>query len=130
MGLPGFSGFVAEIQVLIGAFSMSPWLAAGAGLSIPITVAYILNALHKVFFAEEEHAGPGLAAHADELHGRDARATHGGAGESRWNLPPITWPEVVAGTILMSLLVVIGIYPSIMLNMITANVELFLRGLQ
>ncbi|MGD0650686.1 MAG: NADH-quinone oxidoreductase subunit M [Verrucomicrobiia bacterium] len=128
MGLPGFSGFVAEIQVLIGAFSMSPWLAAGAGLSIPITVAYILNALHKVFFAEEEHAGHGLAAHADELHGRDARAT--GAGESRWNLPPITWPEVVAGTILMSLLVIIGIYPSIMLNMITANVELFLRGLR
>src|ERR1043166_7176559 len=31
MGLPGFSGFVAEIQVLIGAFAMSPWLAAGAG---------------------------------------------------------------------------------------------------
>jgi len=118
--LPGFSGFVAEIQVLIGAFSMSPWLAAGAGLSIPITVAYILNALHKVFFAEE--------AHADELHGRDARAT--GEGESRWDLPPITWPEVVAGTILMSLLVIIGLYPSIMLNMITANVELFLRGLQ
>ena len=128
MGLPGFSGFVAEIQVLIGAFSMSPWLAVGAGLSIPITVAYILKALHKVFFAEEEHVGPGSAAHADELHGRDARAT--GEGESRWNLPPITWPEVVAGTILMCLLVVIGIYPSIMLNMITANVELFLRGLQ
>jgi len=36
----------------------------------------------------------------------------------------------VAGTILMSLLVIIGLYPSIMLNMITANVELFLRGLQ
>jgi NADH:ubiquinone oxidoreductase subunit 4 (subunit M) len=109
--------------VLIGAFSMSPWLAAGAGVSIAITAAYILNALHKVFFAEEEHA------HADDGHGRDARATHGGAGESRWNLPPITWPEVTAGTILMSLLVIIGIYPSIMLNMITANVELFLRGL-
>src|SRR5881397_3377193 len=30
MGLPGFSGFVAEIQVLIGAFAMSPWLAGAA----------------------------------------------------------------------------------------------------
>jgi NADH-quinone oxidoreductase subunit M len=117
MGLPGFSGFVAEIQVLIGAFSMSPWLAVGAGLSIAITAAYILNALHKVFFAEEEHAGSGAG------HG------HGGAGEARWNLPPISLPEIVAGVILMALLVIIGLYPSIMLNMITANVELFLRGM-
>jgi NADH-quinone oxidoreductase subunit M len=116
MGLPGFSGFVAEIQVLVGAFQMSPWLALAAGVSIAITAAYILNALHKVFFAEEEHA----AGH--DSHG------HGGAGESRWNLPPITWPEVVAGLILMALLVIVGLYPSIMLDMIQPNVELFLKG--
>jgi NADH-quinone oxidoreductase subunit M len=118
MGLPGFSGFVAEIQVLVGAFQMSPWLAVGAGVSIAITAAYILNALHKVFFAEEEHTSTG----AHDLHG------HGGAGESRWHLPPITWPEVVAAVILMSLLVIVGLYPSIMLRMIEANVELFLKG--
>ncbi|MEI8314542.1 MAG: NADH-quinone oxidoreductase subunit M [Verrucomicrobiota bacterium] len=113
MGLPGFSGFVAEIQVLIGAFQMSPWLAAGAAASIAITAAYILLALHKVFFAEEEHAtGSG--------HG------HGeGVGESRWNLPGITCPEVVAAVILMALLVILGLYPSIMLDMIKANVALF-----
>jgi NADH-quinone oxidoreductase subunit M len=121
MGLPGFSGFVAEIQVLIGAFLMSPWLAVGAGASIAITAAYILNALHKVFFAEEEHA----TAAGHTAHGH----SHGGEGESRWSLPPITVPEVVAGVILMSLLVIIGLYPSIMLNMITPNVELFLKGL-
>jgi NADH-quinone oxidoreductase subunit M len=108
MGLPGFSGFVAEIQVLIGAFSMSPWLAVGAATSIAVTAAYILSALHKVFFAEEEH---------------------GGVGESRWNLPPISAPEIVAGSILMALLVIVGLYPSIMLNMITPNVEYFLRGM-
>jgi NADH-quinone oxidoreductase subunit M len=118
MGLPGFSGFVAEIQVLIGAFQMSPWLAVAAGGSIAITAAYILNALHKVFFAEEEHKAAGH--HAS--HG------HGGAGESRWHLPPITWPEVVAAVILMALLVIVGLYPSIMLNMIQPNVELFLKG--
>jgi len=117
MGLPGFSGFVAEIQVLIGAFQMSPWLAVAAGVSIAITAAYILNALHKVFFAEEEHAG--------KDHGHHG---HGGAGESRWDLPPITWPEVVAAVILMALLVIVGLYPSIMLNMIQPNVELFLKG--
>ncbi|MCG3148009.1 MAG: NADH-quinone oxidoreductase subunit M [Verrucomicrobiae bacterium] len=118
MGLPGFSGFVAEINILIGAFAMSPWLALGAGLSIAITAAYILNALHKVFFAEEEHAGSGGHGHG-----------HGGTGESRWHLPPITLPEIIASVILMALLVIIGLYPSIMLDMISANVELFLKGL-
>jgi len=102
--------------VLVGAFEMSPWLAAGAGLSIAITAAYILNALHKVFFAEEEHV-------AGNPHG------HGGEGQSRWHLPPITWPEVVAGVMLMSLLVIVGLYPSIMLNMIQPNVELFLKDI-
>ena len=113
MGLPGFSGFVAEIQVLIGAFQMSPWLAAGAAVSIAITAAYILSALHKVFFAEEEHATGG-----DHGHGE-------ATGESRWNLPGITCPEVIAAAILMMLLVVVGLYPSIMLDMIKANVALF-----
>ncbi|NQU09223.1 NADH-quinone oxidoreductase subunit M, partial [bacterium] len=58
MGMPGFSGFWAELQVFIGAFSMSPWLAIGAGLGVVITVAYMLNAIHKVFYAEEEHPTP------------------------------------------------------------------------
>ena len=115
MGLPGFSGFVAEIQVLIGAFHMSPWLAAGAAASIAVTAAYILMALHKVFFAEGEHATGG-----GHGHGHDT-----GAGESRWNLPRITCPEVVAAVMLMALLVIVGLYPSIMLDMIKANVALF-----
>jgi NADH-quinone oxidoreductase subunit M len=119
MGMPGFSGFVAEIQVLIGAFHMNPWLAAAAGVSIAITAGYILNALHKVFFAEEEHAG----STGDHGHGSPE------GSPSRWKLPGITWPEVLAGVVLMVLLVVIGIYPSVMLDMIKANVELFLRGL-
>lgn len=121
MGLPGFSGFVAEINVLIGAFAMSPWLALAAGVSIAITAAYILNALHKVFFAEEEHAGK------DAGHGHGHG--HGGEGDARWHLPPITVPEIVAGLILMSLLVIVGVYPSIMLDVITPNVQLFLDGM-
>jgi NADH-quinone oxidoreductase subunit M len=108
MGMPGFSGFVAEIQVLIGAFSMNPWLAVGAAAGILITVAYILNAIHKVFFAEEER---------------------GATGSKQWDLPPISLPEKVAGVILIALLVIIGLYPPIMLNMIKANVELFLQGM-
>ena len=108
---------------------MSPWLAASAAVSIAITAGYILNALHKVFFAEEEHAAhehgsgsPGGSPSNAHGHG-DSHRTE--AGESRWNLPGITCPEVVASLILMALLVIIGLYPSIMLDMIKANVKLF-----
>lgn len=116
MGMPGFSGFVAEIQVLVGAFRMSPWLAVGAALSIPITVAYILNANNKVFMEREN---PGGAQHHEGGHDAHAHAT----------LPPITLPEKAAAIILMALLVLVGIYPSCLLDMIKPNVELFLRGL-
>jgi NADH-quinone oxidoreductase subunit M len=120
MGMPGFSGFVAEIQVLIGSFRMSPWLTLGAAIGILLTVAYILNAIHKVFYAEEEHpAGAGHGGH-ESTHGAGEAAS----GE-RWNLPPISIPERVGAVILLALLVIVGLYPSIMLNMIKANVELF-----
>src|SRR6266446_6950243 len=39
MGLPGFSGFVAELQVLIGAWQVSPTMAVVAGLGILVGVA-------------------------------------------------------------------------------------------
>jgi NADH-quinone oxidoreductase subunit M len=111
MGMPGFSGFVAEIQVLIGAFKMSPWLAGAAAASIAITAAYILNAINKVFFGEDDHG-------------------HGRVLESHPPLPPITVPEIAAAVLLIVALVVIGLYPSVMLDMIQANVDLFLKGIQ
>ena len=136
MGMPGFSGFVAEIQVLIGAFKMNPWLAVGAAASIAITAAYILNTIHRVFFAEEEHAGSIAAGREPPLGATPlsqgtapsndrAQGHNSVAGESRWQLPPISLPEKIASVILLALLVIIGLYPSIMLDMIKANVELF-----
>src|SRR6266511_1686028 len=44
MGLPGFSGFVAELQVLIGAWRAFPTFAVLGGLGVLIGVAYILRA--------------------------------------------------------------------------------------
>ncbi|HTS16429.1 MAG TPA: NADH-quinone oxidoreductase subunit M [Verrucomicrobiae bacterium] len=116
MGMPGFSGFVAEYQIFVGAFEMHPLLAFAAALSIPLTVAYILNANDKVFMERDQPAGGG--------HGHG----HADGGGSHAPLPPITLPEKTAAVILMALLVIIGVYPSIMLNMIKANVQLFLKG--
>src|SRR6185436_7067332 len=51
MGLPGFSGFVAELQVLLGAWKAFPVYALLAALGILIGVAYTLRVLVKAFFS-------------------------------------------------------------------------------
>src|SRR5262249_36832614 len=53
MGLPGFSGFVAELQVLIGAWHASATLAVIAGIGILVGVAYTLRALQTAFFSDQ-----------------------------------------------------------------------------
>src|SRR5205814_9726211 len=59
MGLPGFSGFVAELQVLIGAWRSFPTMTVCAGLGILIGVAYTLRVLQKAFFGEgNDDGGP------------------------------------------------------------------------
>src|SRR5436309_6401481 len=69
MGLPGFSGFVAELQVLIGAWQVSPTLAVVAGLGILVGVAYTLRALQAAFFSDHAQEGnahaPAYAGHSD-----------------------------------------------------------------
>src|SRR5437867_5803234 len=71
MGLPGFSGFVAELQVLIGAWQVSPTLAVVAGLGILVGVAYTLRALQKAFLSEE---GPASERRAPAL--RESNPDH------------------------------------------------------
>src|SRR5690348_14184256 len=53
MGLPGFSGFVAELQVLIGAWHAFPTLTVITGIGILVGVAYTLRVLQQVFFADQ-----------------------------------------------------------------------------
>jgi NADH-quinone oxidoreductase subunit M len=108
MGLPGFSGFVAELQVLIGAWHAFPRFALGAGLGMVLGVAYILRALQKAFFGEGRiEASP--AARADE---------------------PITLPERVGAVILMVTTTVIGLYPKLLLDVIGPSVDQVLQGLR
>src|SRR6266480_2238094 len=51
MGLPGFSGFVAELQILIGAWQAFPGMAILAGIGIVIGVGYILRTIQKSFYS-------------------------------------------------------------------------------
>jgi NADH-quinone oxidoreductase subunit M len=88
MGLPGFSGFVAEISVAIGLWESSPWLVPAVALGIVITGAFSLRALHKAFFPVR--------------HASDTTALP---------LAPLTWPEISAISLLIAVSLAIGLYP-------------------
>ena len=58
-GLPGFSGFIAEVFVLLGAFSSSVsngalprWMAILATSGIILSAAYYLWAIQRMFFGK------------------------------------------------------------------------------
>jgi len=52
MGMPGFSGFVAEIPIYMGAWKTAPVVAIISAVSIVVTAAYILLVVRRVFFGE------------------------------------------------------------------------------
>jgi NADH-quinone oxidoreductase subunit M len=97
MGLPGFSGFVAELMILVGAWHAFPLLAVCVGIGIVIGVVYVWRAMQKAFFA-------------------DARTTPVPPPEHP--LPPISLPERLGTVILIGASVLVGIYPQLLLNII------------
>jgi NADH-quinone oxidoreductase subunit M len=100
MGMPGFSGFVAELQVLLGAWETFPVYTMLAALGILIGVAYTLRALVKAFF------GP-----------REAHTT----GHSA--LAPISLPERAGALLLLGTTLFVGIYPRILLDLIRPSFD-------
>jgi NADH-quinone oxidoreductase subunit M len=103
MGLPGFSGFVAELQVLIGTWTTKPWWTVASGVGIVVGVAYTWRALQKAFFSD---AHP--AAHIHD-HGHELAA--------------ITWPEVAGVSMLVAVSLFVGLYPKILLDTIEPAVK-------
>ena len=103
MGLPGFSGFVAELQVLIGSWTAKPWWTAASGVGIVVGVAYTWRALQRAFFSDA-HPSAHIHDHGHEL----------GA---------ITWPEVAGVSMLVAVSLVVGLYPRILLDAIEPAVK-------
>jgi NADH-quinone oxidoreductase subunit M len=96
MGLPGFSGFVAELMILVGAWHAFPLLAVCVGIGIVIGVVYVWRAMQKAFFADSR--------------GEPAPPEH--------PLPPISLPERLGAIILIGASVLVGVYPQLLLNII------------
>jgi NADH-quinone oxidoreductase subunit M len=116
MGLPGFSGFVAELQVLVGAWIAKPWWALAAGIGIVVGVAYTWRALQKAFFSDAPHI-PHNHEHGGE-HGQEAAHA----------LAPITWPEIAGVALLGGATLAVGLYPRILLDSIEPAVKALLAG--
>jgi NADH-quinone oxidoreductase subunit M len=49
LGLPGLAGFPGELLILVGLWSVSPWLAAAAGLGVVLAAVYMLRAIQGIF---------------------------------------------------------------------------------
>ncbi|MGP8272001.1 MAG: complex I subunit 4 family protein [Terracidiphilus sp.] len=110
MGLPGFSGFVAELQVLVGAWKVQPWWVVAAGVGIVVGVAYTWRAMQKAFFSDALPA-------AHELEQEQAHP-----------FAAITWPEVTGVALLTGVSLAVGLYPRILLDTIEPAVKALLAG--
>jgi len=98
MGMPGFSGFVAEFPIFMGVWQVKPIVAIIASISIVITASYIIRIIGKVFFGPmpeelEHHVGD------------------------------VTALDKVALVVLCVIMITIGVYPSIMSNLVTSGVD-------
>jgi NADH-quinone oxidoreductase subunit M len=106
MGLPGFSGFVAELQVLIGAWRAFPTLAVITGVGIIIGVAYTLRAMQRAFF------GDSVGTSSSSSHSKME------VGDGVETLPPISIPERLGAVLLIGVSLVVGLYPRVLLDVI------------
>ncbi len=98
MGMPGFSGFVAEIPIYLGAWKTAPVVAIVSAISIVVTAAYILLVIRRVFFGEVPQGINGT-------------------------LTDISLKDKFIVVMLSLIMILIGIFPSIMVPTIQAGVS-------
>ncbi len=97
MGMPGFSGFVAEFPIFMGVWQAAPVFAIIAVIGVIITAAYILRVIGKVFFGEP------CPEYAD--------------------IPPISLGDKVTIGLLSLAMIGLGVLPNLMVPMITSGVN-------
>ncbi len=100
MGIPGFSGFAAEITILIGAWKSYPVAVWITGIGMVLVAAFTLRALRKSFFAEV-------------IIARTKAIT----------FESVTLPEKIGGSLLLLATLAAGIYPKLFLDRIIPAVE-------
>ena len=100
MGIPGFSGFAAEVSILIGAWKSFPFAVWITGAGMVLVAAFTLRALRRTFFDVD----PSSFAAARPME-------------------PITLPEKLGAGLLMLATIAVGVYPRVLLDRIGPAVE-------
>jgi NADH-quinone oxidoreductase subunit M len=103
LGLPGMSGFVSEFMAFLGLFDSMPVLAAVGCLGIILTAVYLLRAVLGMTFGKANREFAGIS---------DIRS--------------FEWAPVL---VLVALIVLIGVYPSILSGPLQATLETIMLGL-
>jgi len=96
LGLPGLSGFPAELAVFLGAYRAYPAVTVICTAGIVITAFYILRLLQRMLFG----AGPVVNA-----------AAHHGSATAAVSLADGNRVELTALSLLMFFILAVGIYP-------------------
>jgi NADH-quinone oxidoreductase subunit M len=102
MGMPAFSGFVAEFPIFMGVWGRQWLVAVIASISIVITAAYIMRNIRQVFFGQMPEK---LAGHVGD----------------------ITILDKVAIVMLCMFMIFIGLFPRLMVPLVSTGVEYILR---
>ncbi|MGJ7920764.1 NADH-quinone oxidoreductase subunit M [Neobacillus sp. LXY-4] len=103
LGLPGMSGFVSEFMAFMGLFKEMPWLAAVGTLGIIMTAVYLLRAVLGMTFGKAEREFAGVS---------DLRAV-----------------EMIPVLTLMGLIVLIGVYPTLLSEPLQKTIETIMLGI-
>src|SRR5204862_6294387 len=110
MGIPGLSGFAAEITILIGSWKTYPLAVWVTGAGMVLVAAFTLRALKQSFFGEPETV----------VHLQEGRV----AVDPDWNeQQQITAAEKWGACLLMFATIAVGVYPKVLLDRILPAVE-------
>ncbi|MGF1609511.1 MAG: NADH-quinone oxidoreductase subunit M, partial [Kiloniellales bacterium] len=98
VGLPGTSGFVGEVLVLIGVFQVNTWVALLAASGMVLGAAYMLYLYRRVIFGVMT---------LDNLR----------------KIPDLSWRERVVFAPLVAVVLWMGIYPASFIDVMAASVS-------
>ena len=98
MGMPGFSGFVAEFPIFMGIWKTQWMVAVLAAVSIVVTASYVLLVVRRVFFGKMP-------------------------AEFEGHITPINALDKISLILLMGLMVGIGVFPALMVPWVQTGVQ-------
>ncbi len=98
LGLPALAGFIAEITIFLGAFQKYEWAVLMAIFGVVLSAGYILWTMQRVVFGPVKHEWDGVT------------------DQNQW------WEHSAVG-VLAVLVILLGVYPALMMDMISPAIQ-------